>query len=62
MLNLPEPPTGIVATAVSPTRIDVTWEDTSDTEWSFRVNRQVLRDDGFRDWQYLGATSDGGLA
>ena len=37
--DLPAAPTGLTATTVSATRIDLTWADASDNEESFRVER-----------------------
>ncbi|MDO8544093.1 MAG: hypothetical protein Q7S40_26935 [Opitutaceae bacterium] len=43
----PARPTGLVASAVSPTRVDLTWTDDSDNESAFVVERQIS---GSTDW------------
>lgn len=37
--NVPAAPTNLAATAISPSRVDLTWTDNSTTETSFRVER-----------------------
>ena len=37
----PSAPTGLVATAVSPVRIDLSWTDTSSDETGFRIERRI---------------------
>ena len=58
-------PTGLTATAVSTTRIDLTWRDNSADETGSRVQRRL---EGAADWVPIGTTpanvttfSDGGL-
>jgi len=48
------PPTGLTATAVSSSRIDLTWQDNSHNETGFRVER---RQDGSADWVEVGTTA-----
>ena len=64
MSSLP-PPTNLKATAVSTSRIDLTWRDNSSNETGFRVQRHWH---GSADWVSIGTTSanvtafsDGGL-
>ena len=52
-ITLP-PPTSLTATAVSGSRIDLTWKDNSDNETGFRLERRL---DGSSDWIEVGATA-----
>ena len=47
--SLPSAPTGLVATGVSPVRIDLSWTDTSSDETGFRIERRI----GAGSWSTL---------
>ena len=49
----PQPPTGLTATPVSLTGIDLAWQDNSTNETGFRVQRRV---DGSADWVEIKTT------
>ncbi|MBN1672635.1 MAG: lamin tail domain-containing protein [Kiritimatiellae bacterium] len=51
-LDLPDPPSGLTASAVSSTRIDLAWTDNSDNENGFRIDR---RQSGSSVWVTLPA-------
>ena len=60
-----EPPTQLTATAVSSSRINLTWQDNSDNETGFHLQRRI---DGSPDWVSISITAanvtdigDGGL-
>jgi len=40
--NPPEPPTGLIATAVSSSQIDLTWTDEADNETGFKIKRDSV--------------------
>ncbi|MBN1675798.1 MAG: lamin tail domain-containing protein [Kiritimatiellae bacterium] len=46
-LDIPAPPSGLQATATSQSRIDLTWQDNSDNEDGFKVDR---RQTGASEW------------
>jgi fibronectin type 3 domain-containing protein len=46
-LTPPTAPNGLVAKAVSPTQVDLSWRDNSDNETGFKIRRQGREDDAF---------------
>ncbi|MDE2757116.1 MAG: fibronectin type III domain-containing protein [Acidobacteriota bacterium] len=53
----PQAPTQLRATPVSPSRIDLTWQDNSTNETGFRVQRRLA---GSADWVPIGTTAANG--
>ena len=50
----PEPPTNLIATAMSTTQIDITWEDNSNNETGFKIERKS-GSDSYSLFETLGA-------
>lgn len=51
---LPDAPSGLTATAISSSRIDLEWVDESDNETGFRVEKSLAGED---DWSLVGITA-----
>ncbi len=55
--NLPEPPTGLVASTISATQINLTWTDIATNEASYKVERSTTSGSGFAEIASLAANS-----
>ena len=66
LLVAPAAPSGLKATAVSNSRIDLTWKDNSNNETGFKIERTVSANIGFAQIAVTGANatsfSDTGLS